>query len=270
MRINTNTSALNSYNQLKQTNNSMEGSLEKLSSGKRINRASDDAAGLAISQKMTGQTKGLAQAQRNAQDGISMIQTAEGALQESHSMLQRMRELSVQAANDSNTDDDRAEIQEEVDELTSQINDIAEQTQFNTKNLLDGSASGVEFHVGANKGESMSLSIDDMSGSGLSVTGVSVTTQTDANSAISTIDDAITQVSSERSKLGAKQNRLEHTINNLSTSEENLTSANSRIKDVDMANEMMNLSKDRILNQAGTAMLAQANQKSQGVLQLLG
>ncbi|MBM7623035.1 flagellin [Sporohalobacter salinus] len=272
MRINTNISAINSYNQLNQTNKSMEESLQKLSSGKRINRAADDAAGLAISEKMKSQMNGLAQAQRNAQDGISMIQTAEGALKETQAMLQRMRELSVQAANDSNTTQDRKEIQKEIDELTSQITDISSQTKFNNKQLLDGTATGVKFHVGANKGETMSLSINDMSATagGLGVTGISVTTQAGAESAINTLDTAISNVSAERAKLGAKQNRLEHSINNLSTSEENLTAANSRIRDVDMAKEMMNMSKQKILRQAGTAMLAQANQKPQGVLQLLG
>jgi len=272
MRINTNVAALNSYNQLNNTNNSMQKSLERLSSGKRINRASDDAAGLAISEKMKAQINGLSQAQRNAQDGISMIQTAEGALKETHAILQRMRELSVQAANDSNTDADRTEIQAEVDELTKEVTRIANTTEFNTKNLLDGTLTAV-FHIGANSGQSTTLKIADMKAtSGLSIgtADMSVTSQSEADAAIATIDSAIDSVSSERSKLGAYQNRLEHTINNLSASEENLTAANSRIEDVDMAKEMMNLSKQQILSQAGTAMLAQANQMPQGVLQLLG
>ena len=277
MRINTNVAALNSYNQLNQTNQNMEKSLERLSSGSRINRAADDAAGLAISEKMTSQVKGLAQAQRNAQDGISMIQTAEGALKETHSILQRMRELSVQASNDSNTNEDRNEIQSEMDQLHSEITRIADTTEFNTKELLNGdlagSANALTFHIGANSGQSTTLEIRNMqaSGSNLSLSGaVSVTSQANADAAISTIDSAIGEVSSERSKLGAMQNRLEHTINNLSTSEENLTAARSRIKDVDMAKEMMNMSKQQILQQAGTAMMAQANQMPQGVLQLLG
>ncbi|MGM0370403.1 MAG: flagellin [Bacillota bacterium] len=359
MRINTNVAALNSYNQLKQTNESQSKSLERLSSGKRINRASDDAAGLAISEKMTSQTKGLGQAQRNAQDGISMIQTAEGALKETHSILQRTRELAVQASNDSNTDADREEIQGEIDQLTDEVDRIANNTEFNTKKLLEGSqadtlrqtaattsnsggvsldaetkystgtytftesgsnvivedsdgnttqiasgdtgtlnditfsadtvASGTDFsidsegygatggtdssltfHIGANEQQNTKLGISSMKAADLGVEGLDVTTQTGADEAIATVDKAISDVSSERSKLGAKQNRLNHTINNLSTSEENLKAANSRIKDVDMASEMMNMSKQRILSQAGTAMLAQANQKSQGVLQLLG
>ncbi len=274
MIINTNVSALNSYNQLSQTNNNLSKSLERLSSGSRINRASDDAAGLAISEKMKSQMSGLAQAQRNAQDGISMIQTAEGALKETHSMLQRMRELAVQSANDTNTDTDRGEIQKEIDELVSQINDIADQTQFNTQKLLNGdlagSGSAVTFQVGANAGEEMTLEISDMTSSGLSIGSIDVSSQSGASSAITTLDTAIESVSAERAQLGAKQNRLEHTINNLSATEENLTAANSRIRDVDMAKEMMNMSKQQILSQAGTAMLAQANQMPQGVLQLLG
>ena len=291
MRINTNVAALNSYNQLQNTNNSMKQSLERLSSGKRINSAADDAAGLAISEKMNNQVKGLSQAQRNAQDGISMIQTAEGALKETHSMLSRMRELSVQAANDTNTEADRKQIQKEIHQLSSQIDDISENTEFNTKKLLNGDLSGsgnaVQFQVGANSGQNMSVEINDMgntsgaldvtatdiSDSGAVVTSgttIDVTTTSGASAAISTIDDAIADVSNERSKLGAVQNRLNHTINNLSVTEENLTAAESRISDVDMAKEMMNMSKQRILSQAGTAMMAQANQMPQGVLQLLG
>ena len=298
MRINTNVAALNSYNQLNNTNNNMQKSLERLSSGSRINRAADDAAGLAISEKMNAQTRGLAQAQRNAQDGISMIQTAEGALKETHSMLQRMRELSVQASNDTNTVEDRAQIQKEIHQLSTQIQDISDQTQFNTKELLNGdlAGSGAQvFQVGANDGEELSVEINNMgvasggldveaqnvtdvdsSGnvtfdtSNMSGATIDVTSQSGASTAISTIDSAIQSVSDERSKLGAVQNRLDHTINNLSATEENLTAANSRIKDVDMAKEMMNMSKQQILSQAGTAMLAQANQMPQGVLQLLG
>ncbi|RAK08592.1 flagellin N-terminal helical domain-containing protein [Halanaerobium saccharolyticum] len=381
MIINTNVAALNSYNQLSQTNNNMQKSLERLSSGSRINRAADDAAGLAISEKMNSQTRGLAQAQRNAQDGISMIQTAEGALKETHSILQRMRELSVQSANDTNTGDDRAEIQKEIDQLSEEITRIGETTEFNTKALLDGDFAGT-FQIGANEGQNMEVSVNDMRANALDVsdqatevtgattgtaiagggkfsieefdnsvatgtltsaetvlrndegkvvgysteteptsfttldaaveddaaastgnsvsidfgatqvagtisleeelsasgttatynaeTGINVSTQEKADAAITTLDEAIKTVSAERSKLGAVQNRLDHTINNLSASEENLTAANSRIKDVDMAKEMMNMSKQQILSQAGTAMLAQANQMPQGVLQLLG
>jgi len=460
MRINTNIAALNSYNQLKNTQNNLSKSLERLSSGKRINGAADDAAGLAISEKMKSQTRGLAQAQRNAQDGISMIQTAEGALKESHSILQRMRELSVQASNDTNTAADRDEIQKEINQLKDEVDRIADTTEFNTKNLLNGNvglkvddgsiagnvsstgstktgtytvdgatagvalatsattgtvadvdgvtnaagtltingvdvnvASGesltdvadrissnvsgvtatfdagtgnfeiktddvgadsslsvsstadgvietsvdawsttavndtgtnatgltasnfdgsapagsaslsydgnevtvnggdadglkftlkktantditvngsVEFQIGANEGQNMSLSINAMGTNSLGIQNVDVTSQEGANNAITTLDNAIAEVSSERAKLGASQNRLDHTINNLNTAQENLTAAESRISDVDMAKEMMNFTKSQILSQAGTAMLAQANQLPQGVLQLLG
>ena len=368
MRINTNISALNSYNQLRNTNQAMNKSLERLSSGKRINSAADDAAGLAISEKMNSQIKGLAQAQRNAQDGISMIQTAEGALKETHSILQRMRELSIQASNGTNTDADRAELQKEMSQLSNEIDRIADTTEFNTKKLLDGSqedksawatssdtgvaaiggevefngtytvrayedanenmvsgavevlnengevvarntagttvtfdnitftasAAGttteiditagaqdststgannsVAFQIGANGGQDTTLNIKSMSASDLQVnTGtINVNTQGDAEISVGVLDKAIAKVSTERSKLGAKQNRLEHTINNLSVAEENLTAAQSRIRDVDMAREMMSMTKNQILSQAGTAMLAQANQRPQGVLQLLG
>jgi len=449
MRINTNVAALNSYNQLKNTQNNLSKSLSRLSSGKRINGAADDAAGLAISEKMKSQTRGLAQAQRNAQDGISMIQTAEGALKESHSILQRMRELAVQSSNDTNTDADRAEIQKEVEQLTTELDRIGNTTEFNTKKLVNGGASidatvgsnlsgvsvvggtgatkagssititdatkataattastgstmvagvlsqdssvtinGTSFdfttgatsedvvetindaglgvtatatatdftltttaegsaatidiasatgdftgmaddsgtdatittsggvqtsaqgdvvtvesgdakglsleitedltglaasntvsvttngslslQIGANEGQDMNVAIGDMRSSALGVSNLDVSSQSSASNAISTIDDAIQSVSSERAKLGAYQNRLDHTINNLNTSEENLTAAESRISDVDMAKEMMNFTKSQILSQAGTAMLAQANQLPQGVLQLLG
>ncbi|ADO78001.1 flagellar hook-associated protein FlgL [Halanaerobium praevalens] len=409
MRINTNIAALNSYNQLKNTQSSLSKSLERLSSGKRINKAADDAAGLAISEKMMSQTRGLSMAQRNAQDGISMIQTAEGALKESHSILQRMRELSVQAANDTNTAGDREEIQKEVDELVNELDRISNTTEFNTKKLLNGdlgtavntavanvnendslksggsniasgstvvslqdsddnnlgiaagdtvelsyvkgddtvtesitiasgtavtaltsadittsvasgtltftaantgvsdavngvtmtvkNASGevksaatdalsnfqettkaadvrtdgtATFQIGANSSQSLSLDIENMSSSNLGVAGVKVETQSQANASITALDKAIQKVSAERSKLGSKQNRLDHTINNLNTAEENLTAAESRISDVDMAKEMMSFTKSQILSQAGTAMMAQANQLPQGVLQLLG
>ncbi|MFW6386520.1 MAG: flagellin [Bacillota bacterium] len=277
MRINTNIAALNSYNQLTSTNKSMEKSLSRLSSGKRINSAADDAAGLAISEKMKGQVSGMAKAQRNSQDGISLIQTAEGALQETQSMLQRMRELSVQSANDTNTDEDRAELQKEVEQLSEQIDDIAKDTEFNTKTLMTGgySSDGLKFQVGANEDQTIELTLDDMTASGLEVVAgsgedIDIATQSDAESAIETIDGALSGVSSERASLGATQNRLDHINNNLGVSEENLTAANSRIEDVDMSREMMSFTKSQILQQGGTAMMAQANQMPQGVLQLLG
>jgi flagellin len=384
MRINTNIMALNAHRQLMANQTSSARSMEKLSSGLRINRAGDDAAGLAISEKMRGQIRGLQQAERNAQDGISLIQTAEGALNETHSILQRMRELAVQSASDTNTDVDRTEIQKEVDQLSAELTRIADTTEFNTQNLLVGDLD-VVFHIGANEGQNIGLKIDAMdavtlgvavdssvgvaatgtlegvdfaaktagvagnsiqiefvdpsgndaelsvSVSGNTITvnlatdgsgditstveeivaaintdtdasalvtasgagtdpvtagttnlaggadggvggigGIDVSTQLAADTAITTIDSAIQTVSAERSKLGALQNRLEHTIANLGTSAENLQAAESRIRDVDMAAEMMAFTKFQILQQASTAMLAQANMAPQSVLQLLG
>lgn len=391
MRINHNIAALNTYRQLNSASTAQGKSMEKLSSGLRINKAGDDAAGLAISEKMRGQIRGLDMASKNAQDGISLLQTAEGALNETHDILQRMRELAVQSSNDTQTTDDRKEIQKEINQLVEEIDRIAGNTEFNTQKLLDGTFNGgKEIHIGANEGQAMTITISAMgsanmgqstetkasltvsnfdftgdnaaltigdttinldknytgdieglardlnaafsssegvnvTGSGTSlsfsggnsftgvtvadgaaiagsagdgaaklggaatasVTGTStgatvfslkdtgltgsggVQTQTAADSAIKAIDNAIKTVSGERSKLGAYQNRLEHTINNLGTSSENLTAAESRIRDVDMAKEMMNQTKNSILSQAAQAMLAQANQQPQGVLQLL-
>jgi len=392
MRINNNVMALNAHRQLGINQTNASKSMERLSSGMRINRAGDDAAGLAISEKMRGQIRGLKQAQRNAQDGISLIQTAEGALNETHSILQRMRELAVQASTDTYTLTDRKEIQKEINQLLDEIDRIADKTYFNTKKLLDGNFSG-KFHIGANQGDNMDISINAMStdqlgtltksggatsfsdttyqvggnditlngtytgttngklylksvaedngfkyqystdgtnwsdlkkkteveGVTLTFTGaptseesveielvaatsninslevadsdidgldsdltdddvenklgagnVGVLTQKGADAAITNINDAIELVSAERSKLGAIQNRLEHTIANLGTSAENLQAAESRIRDLDMAEEIMAFTKNNILQQAATAMLAQANMAPQSVLQLLG
>jgi len=375
MRINQNISAMNTYSRLTAANTAKSNSLAKLSSGLRINKAGDDAAGLAISEKMRGQVSGLNQAAKNAQDGISLIQTAEGALNETHSILQRMRELAVQSSNDTNTNADRGEIQKEMDQLSTEITRIADNTQFNEQNLLDGEYKG-KFHIGANKGQNMELNIGDMGSESLEVqgavksgtlaalgdgttrsaditsvtfalpaaaateitstmnagaleitlagdatdattsfaelktfladkgvdieladtitdtsavttaldgtslalaadadlsakAGIDVSSQDTANTAIETIDKAISTVSAERSKLGAVQNRLDHTINNLTATSENLSAAESRIRDVDMAQEMMQFTKNNILSQAATSMLAQANQMPQSVLQLL-
>ncbi|MFC2949341.1 flagellin N-terminal helical domain-containing protein [Virgibacillus sediminis] len=383
MRINHNIAALNTHRQLGNAQNGQMNSMEKLASGLRINKAGDDAAGLAISEKMRGQIRGLDMAQKNAQDGISMIQTAEGSLNESQSILQRMRELAVQSANDTNTESDRGELQKEVNQLAEELTRIADNTEFNTQNLLDGSFEGT-FQIGANANQNLSISIDAMGSEALKVAGfaageavdsgnvsianltgeeitvqyadlgteavsettavfdedsntitvtlkqdagadattaatattatqgevatalaatgkvtatpttadtaftattadatiaastvydtskgIDISSQGAANSAIETIQTAIDSVSAERSKLGAVQNRLDHTINNLGTSSENLTAAESRIRDVDMAKEMMNQTKNSILAQASQAMLAQANQQPQGVLQLL-
>ncbi len=360
MRINTNVGALNTYSKLSSTNAAKDKSLEKLSSGLRINRAADDAAGLAISEKMRAQIKGLDQANRNAQDGVSLIQTAEGGLSETHSMLQRMRELSVQASNGTLSAEDKSNIQTEIDELITEVGKVASNTKFNGTTLLSGTlgvsdggtgtlnalantkisidgpeaatftaglagtiltvtngttneaqsidvggtdlldgkslnfdalgikisasggdvaladidtktvitaGTGADIQVGANNGDTMGINIGDMTAAGLGISGIDVTA--DATGAISTLDTAISTVSTERAKLGAYQNRLEHTMNNLTTSSENLTSAESRIRDVDMAKEMMTFTKNNILSQAATSMLAQANQASQGVLQLL-
>lgn len=269
MRINQNISALNAYRNLTVTNNALNKSMEKLSSGLRINRAADDAAGLAISEKMRGQIRGLNQAVRNAQDGISLIQTAEGALNETHAILQRMRELAVQSATDTNTNEDRAQLQAEVNQLIEEITRIASNTEFNTQKLLNGSFSSKVIHIGANADQSLTVSIGNMNASGLSIASINISTQSGANSAISTIDAAINTVSTERAKLGAIQNRLEHTIANLSVAAENLTAAESRIRDLDMAQEIMAFTRNQILTQAGTAMLAQANAQPQTVLQLL-
>ena len=390
MIINHNIAALNTHRQMGSAQSAQMESMEKLSSGLRINSAKDDAAGLSISEKMRGQIRGLEQASTNAQDGIALLQTAEGALNETHSILQRTRELAVQAANDTSTLDDRKEIQKEVNQLLEEIERIGTQTEFNGQKVLNGDYSAKKFHIGANENQVIDISISDMTidklGQGIGgfeskstvadssaldfltnsaivtigdvsvelkkdysnnltdlakdlnevfskTSGISVTaennslvfsgatnfgapvfagggigtggdallgtaviptgsaatgvtldtlkvdpsvdstggvlTQTDAESAITAFDNAIKTVSSERSKLGSTQNRLDHTINNLSTSAENLTSAESRIRDVDMAKEMMEQTKNSILAQASQAMLTQANQAPQQVLQLL-
>lgn len=268
MRINNNLMAMNIHRQLSLTNIANSKAMEKLSSGFRINRAGDDAAGLSISEKMRGQIRGLNQASRNAQDGISLIQTAEGALNESHAILQRMRELAVQSANDTNVDVDREALQAELDQLIAELDRIAENTEFNTQVLLDGNFTGI-IHIGANEGQNLTVTIGDMTAGGLGVDAVDISTQGGADSAITTINDAIEALSTQRSELGAVQNRLEHTIKNLDNAAENLQAAESRIRDVDMAKEMMEFTKQNILQQAATAMLAQANQAPQTVLQLL-
>ncbi|WP_027937178.1 flagellin [Anaeroarcus burkinensis] len=388
MIINHNMMAMNTYNKLSSNNASASKSLEKLSSGLRINRAADDASGLAISEKMRGQIRGLDQGTSNAQNGISLIQTAEGALTETHSILQRMRELAVQSANDTNTTSDRTEIQKEINQLTDEVDRIANTTEFNTKTLMNGGLTGVQasvaatynlvssdaavstslsvssilvglgasasdtvrvrlvtkdtinstyvfstasslgiasitlatngsitlnagsvatiigtydfadmqagdtltfsltgaatavstdnslhLQVGANTAQEITIGLNDMQSQALGIkngaTYMDVSSQFGAEASITRIDSAIQKVSSERSKMGAVQNRLEHTINNLTTASENISSAESRIRDVDMAKEMMNYQKTSILQQAATSMLAQANQQPQNVLKLL-
>ncbi|CAM5797197.1 MULTISPECIES: flagellin Hag [Brevibacillus] len=272
MRINHNISALNTHRQLTGNTGMAAKSMEKLSSGLRINRAGDDAAGLSISEKMRGQIRGLEMAQKNSQDGISLIQTAEGALTETHAILQRMRELVVQAGNTGTQQtEDLKSIQDELDQLITEIDGISNRTEFNGKKLLDGSqASGFTFQIGANAGQQLTLNIGKMDATTLTVKDVKVDAATFSfDTEVAKIDAATKAVSAQRSALGATQNRLEHTINNLGAAQENLTAAESRIRDVDMAKEMMELTKNNILTQASQAMLAQANQTPQGVLQLL-
>ena len=269
MRIQHNIAALNTHRNLSANNTAASKNLEKLSSGYKINRAGDDAAGLAISEKMRGQINGLNMASKNANDGISLIQTAEGALNETHAILQRMRELAVQSANDTNVTSDRKDLQKEVNALSEEITRIANDTEFNTQKLLNGSFKDKVFHIGANKGQKIDLTIATMSAKKLAVSKISISSQAKADDAIKTINDAIATVSGQRSDLGAVQNRLEHTINNLGATSENLTAAESRIRDTDMAAEMMAFTKNNILTQAAQSMLAQANQQPQGVLSLL-
>lgn len=274
MVVQHNLQAANTNRQLGITTSAQAKSTEKLSSGYKINRAADDAAGLSISEKMRSQIRGLNKASSNAQDGVSLVQTAEGALNETHSILQRMNELATQAANGTNTSVDRSAIRAELDQLTSEINRIQSTTQFNTMNLLDGTFSGatnqMKLQVGALSGQSIDFSIANMCATkiGLKKT-LSVSTFIKAGSYMKSVQDAIEVVSKQRSAMGAIQNRLEHTIANLDTTSENTQSAESRIRDTDMASEMVTYSKNNILAQAGQSMLAQANQSTQGVLSLL-
>lgn len=273
MIVQHNMAALNTNRQLGITGNNLAKSTEKLSSGYKINRAGDNAAGLTISEKMRGQIRGLDQASTNSQDGISLIQTAEGALNETTSILNRMRELTVQAANDTNVAADRTAIKEELTALTSEVTRIADQTEFNTMKLLDGKFSNKNLQVGANNAQKIQFSIASMNATAIGVSVGSVAnaigTHASATAAIAVVDKAISRVSTQRSKLGALQNRLEHTIANADNTSENLQAAESRIRDVDMAKEMVKYSKDNILQQAAQSMLAQANKSTQGVLSLL-
>lgn len=274
MVVQHNLQAANTNRQLGITTSAQAKSTEKLSSGYKINRAADDAAGLSISEKMRSQIRGLNKASSNAQDGVSLVQTAEGALNETHSILQRMNELATQAANGTNTTVDRSAIKAELDQLTSEIDRIQSTTQFNTMNLLDGTFSGttnkMKLQVGALSGQSIDFSIANMCASKIGLkAALSVSTFTKAGAYMKSVQDAIEVVSKQRSAMGAIQNRLEHTIANLDTTSENTQSAESRIRDTDMASEMVTYSKNNILAQAGQSMLAQANQSTQGVLSLL-
>ena len=272
MVVQHNLTAMNSNRMLGLTTNSLAKSTEKLSSGYKINRAADNAAGLAISEKMRRQVRGLTQASTNAQDGISCVQTAEGALNEVHDMLQRMNELAIQAANDTNMTTDRQYIQSEIKALYTEISRVATTTTFNEQKLLSGDFKNKGLQVGSENAEAqvIRISIDGMNATSLGVATVDVTTTKGAKEAIDLIKSAITKVSKQRSDLGAIQNRLEHTIANLDNVVENTTSAESRIRDTDMATEMVRFSNQNILQQAGQSMLAQANQSNQGVLSLLG
>ena len=283
MRINTNVAAMNTYSRLTAANTAKSNSLAKLSSGSRINKAGDDAAGLAISEKMKSQIGGLTQAKRNAQDGISLVQTAEGALNETHSILERMRDLAVQGGNSTLTADDKGAINKELKALHEELTRIADTTEFNGQKLFASKAPKAQggkvdpksftFQIGANNGQTLTVTIGQMDGSNLlknsSAKFVLGKNGMAAGDMINKIDDAIKTVSAQRASLGAVQNRLEHTINNLTTTTENLSDANSRIRDVDMAEEMMTFTKSNILSQAATSMLAQANAMPNSVLNLL-
>lgn len=274
MVVQHNLTAANTNRQLGITTNGLQKSTEKLSSGYKINRAADDAAGLSISEKMRNQIRGLNKASDNAQDGISLVQTAEGALNEVHSMLQRMSELAVQAANGTNATTERTALNDEVQQLKTEIQRVGSTTQFNKMNILDGGFSAgtkKALQVGANANQTISIAISALKsvvGSSLS-DELKISTATNAQSAITTVQSSIEKLSTLRSKLGAVQNRLEHTVANLDNISENTQSAESRIRDTDMAEEMVQYSKNNILQQAGQSMLAQANQANQGVLSLL-
>jgi len=275
MVVQHNINAQNANRMLNITQRTVKNSTEKLSSGYRVNRAADDAAGLSISEKMRGQIRGLNKASENAQNGQSLIQTAEGALGEIHSVIQRMRELTVQASNDTNVTADRKAIQLEVYALTSEIDRIAAQTEYNTQKLLSGGFTSKVFQVGANSAQTITVSISAMTSSALSIaTGAIAANITNSGSSVSglitTVNKALSLVSQQRSKLGAIQNRLDHTIDNADNMAENLQSAESLIRDTDMASEMVKFSSANIISQAGQSMLAQANQQTQGVLSLLG
>lgn len=279
MVVNTNVLALNAHKNLSAVGNLQAKSSQRLSSGLRINSAADDAAGLAISEKMRSQIRGLDMASKNAQDGISLIQTAEGSMQETENMVQRIRELVVQAANDTNEPEDRAKIADEIGQLTSEITDMSKRTEFNKKQLATGNfaSAGNELNlqVGANTGQMIKFNIGEISATSLSLDTLASSiratgaTASGISALIDTVEAAVTKVTDERAKLGAVQNRVEYTINNLKTSSENLSAAESRIRDTDMAKEMMNLTKANVLQQAATSMLAQANQAPQSVLKLL-
>lgn len=268
MRINTNINGMIATNQMAKNTALAGNSMEKLSTGLRITKAGDDAAGLAVSEKMRAQIRGMEQAERNVQDGISLVQTAEGALEEAGNIAQRMRELSVQAGTDTLSKEDRTKIKAELDELQEEMGSIAKETKFNGNALLDGTGGDFKIQSGANS-EIRTVTMEDLSDVANSLSKLDVTNNTNAQSSLAAIDKALEDITSARSELGAMQNRLEYTASNLTTSTENLTAAESRIRDVDVAKEMVKLSKLNILNQASQAMVSQAKQQPEGVTQLL-
>jgi flagellin len=269
MIINHNISAEFANRLLRATHLDMVKSIERLSSGMRINKAGDDASGLAVSEKLRSQVRGLLQAARNTEDGISFIQTAEGALQEMHSVLHRVRELAIEASNGIYSAADRAQIQVEVSQLVQEVDRIANTTEFNKFKILDGSQSSLRFHIGANADQNMVVFVKPMTSDSLGVKGVSLSTPEKANKALAQVDSAVDQVSRQRANFGAWQNRLEHTSVNLNVAAENLQAAESRIRDADMAAEMVQFTRLKILAESGTAMLAQANMTPKSVLRLL-
>lgn len=271
MIINHNLNAMNAHRRMGVAVKGQNKSIEKLSSGQRINRAGDDAAGLAISEKMRAQIRGMHQASRNGQDAISLVQTAEGALDETNAMLVRMKELAVQSANGTNTDEERGHLDAEVKQLTEAMNQIAKNTKFNNQTLLDDAAaglSGLAMQIGANGGETLNVKLANMSAGQISA-NISIGTLTAAQQGLEKIELSITAVAKQRALFGAVQNRLEHTIKSVDNTAENLQAAESRIRDTDMAKEMMNMTKLNILQQASQSMLSQANQQPQSILQLL-
>ncbi|MFH1449031.1 MAG: flagellin [bacterium] len=274
MRIMQNVTAYTAHRNFTNTGNAMSKNLEKLSSGYRINRAADDAAGLAVSEKMRTQVNGLDQAKKNALDGISLVQTAEAGMHEIHTMLQRMRTLAVQTSNGTYTSTDRNLVQKEVNQLVSEIDRLASATQFNELNVLtatkDKELGSIRFHIGANKNEALTVKMSGISTTRLGIGSLSISTVTKSENAIHALTSAINKVSTKRSELGATQNRLDHTLNAIGIAHENMAASEARIRDLDMAQEMMGFTKNQILLQAGTSMLAQANQMPQSVLSLLG
>ena len=267
MRINTNLNAMIATNQMSKNTALAGSSMEKLSTGLRITKAGDDAAGLAVSEKMRAQIRGMEQAERNVQDGISMVQTAEGALEEAGNIAQRMRELGVQAGNDTLSDDDRTKVKEELKQLQDEMKKISDETKFNGKQLLN-TAGTFTIQAGANS-ETRTIKTADLSSIANGLSTITISSSSQAQSFVENVDKALTSINDARSALGAMQNRLEYTANNLTTSTENLTAAESRIRDVDVAKEMVTLSKLNILNQASQAMVSQAKQQPESVSQLL-